>query len=445
MNKIALEKIGGHSLSEKDLENPICSIKHLLKKGYRVVICHGGTPGVEQALKKNNIPSIFRDGLRVTSEEAMNVVQESVLGIEVPGIVRKINSALVRVGEKPRAVSVSGIDAFCIRCHKKMDDDGTDYGFVGEIDDIGCAFISALLDAGYIPVISPIGADETGQIFNLNSDHVAGKAAVALNAELFLMVTNVNGVFENVNDENTRIPFMNAADYDRYRSEGKILPSMATKLDAMFEYVRCCHRPAYLLPHDQKLCYEVFADDRIGTKLIDDGGYIRSAFKEDVPAIIDLDRSSFPKYQENIGADYMIKPLRETESDVQRDILHDQVLLYQEGKDIIGQIRIHIEDSRARAYRLCVDPKHQNRNIGSRLLQKAEEIVCAEGIPALGLTSLINVDYLDRFYQRNGYELIDTDSSRGYQRSVYIKHLSKGTQFSNREWADWLLNRKETL
>ena len=424
MNKIAIIKFGGHSFKEKvGLETLIKNIKILRKQKYKVIICHGGTPSVEEKLKKEKIKSEFVNGFRVTTEEIMKIVEESILGSEVLDITKKIN-----VNGIP-AVAINGNDAFCIKCRKKQDKK-TDYGFVGEIYDVNTDLLNTLIEKDYVPVISPIGSDDLGNSYNLNSDHLASKVAIKMGADLLVMITNVNGVYEDLNDENTRISRIDNELYESLKKENKILPTMATKIDALLDYVNITHNAAYMINTNQLLCYDIFHTDNIGTKFVYDD--VRLAQKEDIKNILKLMQLSFPKYQQYI--EYKIAPLTEQEDDVLIDILNKQVFLIYDGDTLVGHARLKIEGKNARISRVCIHPDYQGKGIGSKLLNHIEHYASLKGISTVGLTTLENVDYLKNFYLKNGYRELTTNNSRGYARSIMIKDLDPIDEIMDSYW-----------
>lgn len=414
MNKIAVIRIGGHSFSDKNCFNVLIrNIKFLKKLKFNVVLCHGGCPTINEKLKEKNIDSEFINGYRVTTPEIMEVVHEAMLGKEALNIIKKLNQSGLQ------SVSINGNDAFCIKCRKKTEAN-IDYGQVGEIYDINTDLINVLMENDYIPVVSPVGTDDLGNSYNLNSDFLASKLANKLGADLFLMVTNVDGVYE---DENCKKIIHNLDNklYKKLIKKGSIGSTMRTKLDALMEYSKYTMNTSYLIHTSQLLSYDLFYLDTIGTKVSYDNVNIRLALKEDVPNIIDLMRDSFPQYQRYI--DYQIYPLVEEEFDLYSDMLNNLLfVLYSDGK-LVGHIRFKFDNKNARIYRVCVLPEYQNKGIGSLLLKYIENYAKIHGIKSIGLTTIYGVDYLNKFYAKNDYKLYSSNDSRGYTRALMIKEL----------------------
>ena len=423
MQKIAVIKFGGHSFKEKKgLDTLIYNIKYLKKLNYKIIICHGGTPSVEEKLNKEKIDSQFVNGYRVTTKKIMNIVEEAILGSEVLEITNKINL------HNLSAISLNGHDAFCIRCHKKKDKK-YDYGYVGEINDINIELISTLIDKNYIPVISPIGCDDLGNSYNLNSDYLASEIAKKINADLLLMITNVNGIYEDINKPETRIPIMNYQKADEMYKKKLIYPTMKTKLDAVLNYVKTANNISYIIDSYQKINYSLFKNNNIGTKVVPNEYQIRLALKEDIPNIIKLTKLSFKKYQENIK--YKIAPLLESKDDVYQDILNKYVFVLYHNDILVGSARAKIDKDYLKISRICIHPDYQKNGYGSILLRHIEKMAYQKGITAIGLTTLNNVSYLENFYLKNKYRKILINTSRGYERSIMIKDISKNINSLN--------------
>ena len=195
--KTIVIKYGGNAMTEERLKEGFARDVILLKLvGMNPVVVHGGGPQIDDALKKVGKAGTFIQGMRVTDEETMEVV-EWVLGGEVQqDIVMLINHF------GGQAVGLTGKDGGLIHARKMMipnkekAGEMLDIGFVGEIESINPAVVKALQDDAFIPVISPIGFGEDGQAYNINADLVAGKMAEILKAEKLVMMTNIPGVMD---------------------------------------------------------------------------------------------------------------------------------------------------------------------------------------------------------------------------------------------------------
>jgi acetylglutamate kinase len=234
--------------------------------GMNPVVVHGGGPQIDEALKKIGKTGTFIQGMRVTDEETMEVV-EWVLGGEVQqDIVMLINHF------GGQAVGLTGKDGGLIRAKKMLVADekkpgGTiDLGFVGEIDTINPAVVKALQDDAFIPVISPIGFSEEGQAYNINADLVAGKMAEILHAEKLVMMTNIPGVMDK---SGTLLTDLTAREIDGLFADGTIsggmLPKISSALDAAKSGVNSVHIIDGRIEHS--LLLEILTEQAFGTMI----------------------------------------------------------------------------------------------------------------------------------------------------------------------------------
>jgi acetylglutamate kinase len=234
--------------------------------GMNPVVVHGGGPQIDEALKKIGKTGTFIQGMRVTDEETMEVV-EWVLGGEVQqDIVMLINHF------GGQAVGLTGKDGGLIRAKKMLVADekkpgGTiDLGFVGEIDTINPAVVKALQDDAFIPVISPIGFSEEGQAYNINADLVAGKMAEILHAEKLVMMTNIPGVMDK---SGKLLTDLTAREIDSLFADGTIsggmLPKISSALDAAKSGVNSVHIIDGRIEHS--LLLEILTEQAFGTMI----------------------------------------------------------------------------------------------------------------------------------------------------------------------------------
>ena len=200
--KTVVVKYGGNAMVNEELKDAVIhDIVLLSLVGVRVVVVHGGGPEINAMLKKIGKKSEFVNGLRYTDRETMDIVQMVLCG--------KVNKDLVTLLNHAggRGVGLCGIDGGLFQAVRKVDEDGTDYGYVGDIKKVNPEPVIDMLDAGYIPVISTVaqGIDEdTG--YNINADLAASKLAVALQAEKLILLTDVRGLLLDRHDESTLLP-----------------------------------------------------------------------------------------------------------------------------------------------------------------------------------------------------------------------------------------------
>jgi acetylglutamate kinase len=265
--KTIVIKYGGNAMVEERLKESFARDVILLKLvGMNPVVVHGGGPQIDEALKKIGKTGNFIQGMRVTDEETMEVV-EWVLGGEVQqDIVMLINHF------GGQAVGLTGKDGGLIRAKKmlvadeKRPGETIDLGFVGEIDAINPAVVKALQDDAFIPVISPIGFSEEGQAYNINADLVAGKMAEILHAEKLVMMTNIPGVMDK---SGKLLTDLTAREIDGLFADGTIsggmLPKISSALDAAKSGVNSVHIIDGRIEHS--LLLEILTEQAFGTMI----------------------------------------------------------------------------------------------------------------------------------------------------------------------------------
>jgi acetylglutamate kinase len=265
--KTIVVKYGGNAMTEERLKHGFARDVILLKLvGMNPVVVHGGGPQIDNALKKVGKQGTFVQGMRITDEETMEVV-EWVLGGEVQqDIVMLINHY------GGQAVGLTGKDGGLIRARKmKMPDrdnpgEFLDIGFVGEIESINPAVVKALQDDAFIPIISPIGFGEDGQAYNINADVVAGKIAEILKAEKLIMMTNIPGVMDK---QGNLVTDLSAVEIDEMFADGTIsggmLPKISSALDAAKAGVNNVHIIDGRIPHS--LLLEILTEQAFGTMI----------------------------------------------------------------------------------------------------------------------------------------------------------------------------------
>jgi len=268
VGKVVVVKYGGNAMLNEDLKNAVMEDIVLLNTiGIQVVLVHGGGPEINTMLDRVGKKSRFINGLRATDGETMEIVQMVLAG----KLNKDIVGMLLQHGGK--AVGLCGVDSGLLRA-KKIDVEGDDLGFVGEVTEVHPEIIKTLLEQGFIPVISTIALGEQGDTnrYNINADTAAAKIAVALQAEKFVQLTNVPGVLRNIDDPSTLI----------HRITRQAIPSMiATGIvsSGMIPKIECClealnggvprtHIIDGRVPHS--LLIEMFSDRGVGTMLMNE-------------------------------------------------------------------------------------------------------------------------------------------------------------------------------
>lgn len=261
--KTIVIKYGGNAMIDEALKMAVIQDVVLLNMvGVHVVFVHGGGPEISNLLEKVGKETQFINGLRYTDAETMEFVQMALCG--------KVNKDLVSLLEKAggKAVGLSGLDASIFKALRHTDIYRTDYGYVGDIIKVDASLVQELLDKGYIPVLSSIasGYDEDVS-YNINADLAAEKIAIALKAEKFILLTNVSGVMEDIEDPESLIPSIQVSKVRSLEKEGIISGGMIPKVQCCVEAVRQGIHSANIqdgrIPHS--ILIELFSDQGVGT------------------------------------------------------------------------------------------------------------------------------------------------------------------------------------
>ncbi len=271
-NKLIVVKYGGNAMTDPVLESSFARDIVLLKTvGIHPVVVHGGGPQVDSLLSELGRESERIDGMRVTDQATMDVV-EMVLGGQVN---KSIVSLINKHGGK--AIGMTGKDANLIRAKKlymqKIDDEGrpqaVDLGFVGEVESVNKDVIDMLIASDFIPVIAPLGVDANGNTYNINADLVASRVAEFLGAERLLLLTNIRGVLDK---QGNVLTHLSADDVDALIADGTIsggmIPKIAGALDAVKSGLRSATIVDGRVPHACLL--EIFTEEGVGTQILRD-------------------------------------------------------------------------------------------------------------------------------------------------------------------------------
>src|SRR5574344_40704 len=265
VGKIVVVKYGGNAMLNDDLKTAVMKDLVLLNTiGVHVVLVHGGGPEINNMLERGGKYSKFVNGLRYTDAETMEIVQMVLTGKRNKDIVGML------LQEGGQAVGLSGVDSGLLRA-KKIDKDGEDLGFVGEVTEVHPEIVESLLNKGFIPVISTVALGEQGDTnrYNINADTAAAKIAVALKAEKFVQLTNVPGVLKDMNDPSsliTRIPLPTVPQLiENGTIAGGMIPKVECCMTALKGGVPRTHIIDGRVPHS--LLIEMFSDRGIGTMI----------------------------------------------------------------------------------------------------------------------------------------------------------------------------------
>ncbi len=264
--KTVVIKYGGNAMINEELKEAVIQDIILMQLvGMRPVIVHGGGPDINAMLKRMNIQSKFINGLRVTDEATMEVVEMVLNGKINPEIVSHVN----RLGGK--AVGLGGKDGKLFLCEKVTE--GPDLGLVGAITQVNVDLLLSLMNEGYIPIIAPTGGGRDGKSYNTNADYAAGKIAEALHAEKLVLLTDVEGLFADPQTRQELISHLHIGEVADLIRQGVIAGGMLPKVKCCVAALKGGVNSAHIIdgraPHS--ILLEVFTDEGIGTQIKRDG------------------------------------------------------------------------------------------------------------------------------------------------------------------------------
>jgi acetylglutamate kinase len=261
--KTIVIKYGGNAMINEELKEQVMEdivLLHLI--GVNVVLVHGGGPEITDTLKKIGKESKFVGGLRVTDKETIDVVQMVLAG--------KINKTLVNKLEinGGRAIGISGLDGHMIKAEMKKEE----LGYVGRITDVDVTPIKDLIEKGYIPVVSTIGCDDIGNVYNINADTAAAFIAGQMQAERLITMTDIEGILRDKDDPQSLIPEIDINGCHELFETGIIAGGMIPKVECCIEAIRKGVKKVIILdgrvPH--ALLIETLTDEGAGTMVVED-------------------------------------------------------------------------------------------------------------------------------------------------------------------------------
>ena len=256
--EIIVVKYGGNAMEdEKKKENVMKQITLLKMLGIKVVLVHGGGPDIEAELKSKNIATKFENGLRVTDKESVEIIKMVLIG--------KTNSEIVKIlnMQNCNAVGLSGLDSNLIKC-SMLD---SKIGYVGKIEEVDTKLIIKLLEENYTPVISPIGTDNNGNIYNINADTAASEIAIALKAKKMVFLTDIDGLLDK--DKNL-ISLIEKEKIQGLIDDGTINGGMIPKILSCKNCIEKGVEKVHILngTKENTLIYELLSDSGIGTMIL---------------------------------------------------------------------------------------------------------------------------------------------------------------------------------
>lgn len=256
--KVLVVKYGGNAMINGELKDSVMRDMVLLNLiGVKVVLVHGGGPEITEMLSKVGKETVFVDGLRVTDEETAQIVLMVLSG--------KINKGLVGLIEQKggKAIGLSGVDGSMIEAKKRNEK----LGFVGDIININPVIIEDALEKGYIPIISTVGCDKEGNIYNINADTAAAKIAGALGAESLISMTDISGIMRDKNDPATLISSLTIEEANALMKDGTIKDGMIPKAQCCIDALNWGVKKVFIIdgrvPHS--ILIETLTNEGMGT------------------------------------------------------------------------------------------------------------------------------------------------------------------------------------
>ena len=263
--RIIVVKYGGSAMTNPELQRNVIKDVTLLKLvGFKPIIVHGGGKEISRWISKVGKEPEFVNGLRVTDEETMEIAEM---------VLNRVNKSLVAMVEElgVSAAGVSGKDGKMLHVDKKYAD-GKDIGFVGDIKEVNAKILFDLLEKDFLPIVAPIGFDDDFNTYNINADDAACAIAKAVGAEKLAFLTDIEGLYKDINDKSSFISRLSATQADQLITDGFIgggmLPKLTNCTSAIKNGVNRVHILDGRIPHC--LLLEIFTNSGIGTAIVTD-------------------------------------------------------------------------------------------------------------------------------------------------------------------------------
>jgi len=263
-------KVGGSVMESKEgLERLLTDVAFMSTVGIRTVLVHGGGKAISRGMEKSGITPQFVQGLRVTCDKTMRVVEHV--------IKNEVNAAVVRILQSRKINARPLHGDWIIRVRRKSGKDAQtgvalDWGFVGEPVSVDTRPVQEMLDAGLVPVITPLGSDAEGQIYNVNADSAAAALATAMRVRKLAFISDVPGLLRDVNDPASLIGTLRAGDVAKLKTDGIVGGGMLPKLDSCLEALKAGVGKVHLIDGRMahSLLLEIFTKQGVGTEMIAD-------------------------------------------------------------------------------------------------------------------------------------------------------------------------------
>ncbi len=263
--KIIVVKYGGSAMKSEEIKDSVIKDVTLLKLvGFKPIIVHGGGKDINRWLEKVGLESKFVNGLRVTDENTMEIAEM---------VLSRVNKNLVQMVEElgVRAIGISGKDGRLLKVRKRYSE-GEDIGYVGEVTEVDSSILMDLLEKDFLPIVAPIGMDENYDTFNINADDAACAIAKAVSAEKLAFLTDIEGLYSDINDKSTFIRRITVSEAQKLVDDGFIGGGMLPKLSNCIDAVNNGVNNVHILDGRQLHCLllEIFTDSGVGTMILKD-------------------------------------------------------------------------------------------------------------------------------------------------------------------------------
>ncbi|MBQ1838524.1 MAG: acetylglutamate kinase [Ruminococcus sp.] len=253
-------KYGGNAMINENLKSAVMSDLVLMQLvGIKVILVHGGGPEINAMLDAVGKKSEFKEGMRVTDQETIDIVQMVLAG--------KVNKSLVQLLESHggKALGMCGLDGRLLMADKMAS--AHDLGFVGEIREVNPEPLKMVMDDGYIPIVATVAGGYDGNVYNINADLAAAQIASKVGAKKLILMTDIRGLLRDVNDDDSLIPVVNVSEVPMLKRDGIIKGGMIPKIDCCVEAVRNGVNRAHIIDGrlEHSILLELFSDEGIGT------------------------------------------------------------------------------------------------------------------------------------------------------------------------------------
>jgi acetylglutamate kinase len=259
-DRLFVMKCGGSTLAALP-DSFFDDLRELHRSGVQPVIVHGGGPAISENLAKLGIESSFVNGLRVTTEDVLDVVEMTLAGSINKAIVRRIQ------GSGGLALGLSGVDGGLITATPVAN--STEVGLVGEVTGVKAEIVTGILALGYIPVIAPIGVDAGGQRYNINADTAAGAVASHIDSPQMIVVTDVPGIMRTIDGEKVVLPSVTVQEIEALIASGEIYGGMIPKVRAAMDCIQGSVSEVVIVDgKEPRVLGRVLQGEAIGTRIV---------------------------------------------------------------------------------------------------------------------------------------------------------------------------------